>query len=539
MIRKLVSIIFVLICCDLTLAQENLEGLINKKNTYKSSCVKPCLADSILVLILDDMSWELKSFNVDSALYVADEGLALATKIKWTKGMARLCTQKAICLKYLGRYPEALNILDQAVGFWNAFEKENPRYKKTSVTGIIKVYFQYGAIHSQLSKNYLSIEDYKKAILLAESIKDEKLLGGLYANMAVDYNTLGDYIQATELSYKAIKIFDRIKDERSSIVCLNTMGAIYLNLEQNEQSLTYYNQALARALMFGDEHIIGDIYNSLANNYQGFKHYDKAINYRRIALEMHRKNKNDYSVVGSLIGMSDSYYETKQYDSCLYYARQGFNLSSKLNSRYDILVSSLYMAMGYSGLSQNGKAKQLLNIISDSSKVVDELSFHSKYHQFAREFYQKLKDDKQALWHYEKYIIYHDSMINEKAKKGQLKQELKYEYEKKAAADSLRVAEEKKLTTIKLKQEQTQRYYLYGGLGLTIFFGIFMFNRFKITDRQKSVIEEQKLIVEKQKHIVDEKQKEILDSIRYAKRIQQSLLPTDKYLDRILRNNKS
>ena len=35
-----------------------------------------------------------------------------------------------------------------------------------------------------------------------------------------------------------------------------------------------------------------------------------------------------------------------------------------------------------------------------------------------------------------------------------------------------------------------------------------------------------------QKEIVEEKQKEILDSIRYAKRIQQSLLPTEKYIDK-------
>jgi len=32
-----------------------------------------------------------------------------------------------------------------------------------------------------------------------------------------------------------------------------------------------------------------------------------------------------------------------------------------------------------------------------------------------------------------------------------------------------------------------------------------------------------------------EKQKDILDSIRYAKRIQQSLLPNEKYLDKNLK----
>ena len=76
-------------------------------------------------------------------------------------------------------------------------------------------------------------------------------------------------------------------------------------------------------------------------------------------------------------------------------------------------------------------------------------------------------------------------------------------------------------------------------MGLTALFGIFMFNRFRITQKQKNVIQKQKTLVEHQKLLVDEKQKEILDSIRYAKRIQQSLLPTEKFIDRVLKNNKS
>ena len=63
-------------------------------------------------------------------------------------------------------------------------------------------------------------------------------------------------------------------------------------------------------------------------------------------------------------------------------------------------------------------------------------------------------------------------------------------------------------------------------------FALFMVNRFRVTNKQKKVIEAQKQIVEEQKHLVDEKQKEILDSIHYAKRIQTVLMPTEKYIER-------
>jgi hypothetical protein len=57
-----------------------------------------------------------------------------------------------------------------------------------------------------------------------------------------------------------------------------------------------------------------------------------------------------------------------------------------------------------------------------------------------------------------------DSIINEKTKKASLKSQIRYEYEKKAIEDSLLVVEERKLTTLQLKQEKTQRFVLYIGL---------------------------------------------------------------------------
>ena len=50
-----------------------------------------------------------------------------------------------------------------------------------------------------------------------------------------------------------------------------------------------------------------------------------------------------------------------------------------------------------------------------------------------------------------------------------------------------------------------------GGLFLTVIFAIFLFNRFQVTNKQKQIIET--------------KNKEITDSINYAQRIQQAILP--------------
>jgi hypothetical protein len=53
-----------------------------------------------------------------------------------------------------------------------------------------------------------------------------------------------------------------------------------------------------------------------------------------------------------------------------------------------------------------------------------------------------------------------------------------------------------------------------------------------------STIEQAKNTINAQKHIINEKNKDILDSIQYAKRIQDSLMPTDSYLSKHLKRLK-
>jgi hypothetical protein len=139
-----------------------------------------------------------------------------------------------------------------------------------------------------------------------------------------------------------------------------------------------------------------------------------------------------------------------------------------------------------------------------------------------------------ALRHYKLFVQLGDSLLNEANSRKLIQQEVKYNYEKKFTADSVAFAKEKEIkeTEIKkqnaqLKAKRNQRYALAGGILLVIVFAGFMLNRFRVAKQQTKIIEHQK-------HLVEEKQREILDSIRYAKRIQASLLPTEKYIQRVI-----
>jgi hypothetical protein len=111
---------------------------------------------------------------------------------------------------------------------------------------------------------------------------------------------------------------------------------------------------------------------------------------------------------------------------------------------------------------------------------------------------------------------------------------MQYEFDKKEIAAK---AEQDKLDAINAEEKKKQQIVIYAGAGLLVLvavFAVLMFNRFKVTQKQKAVIEEQKVLVDNAYETLYEKNKEVMDSIRYAKRIQTALITSDKYISNAL-----
>ena len=77
-------------------------------------------------------------------------------------------------------------------------------------------------------------------------------------------------------------------------------------------------------------------------------------------------------------------------------------------------------------------------------------------------------------------------------------------------------------------------YSISGGLFLVLLLAVFIFKSYRQKRKANIIILQQKSEVEKQKHLVEMKQKEIIDSIHYAKRIQQSLMAPESQINKIL-----
>ena len=137
---------------------------------------------------------------------------------------------------------------------------------------------------------------------------------------------------------------------------------------------------------------------------------------------------------------------------------------------------------------------------------------------------------------YELHIQMRDSINNESTQKAAIKQNMQYEYEKQHLSDSLETSKTLALKDIEIskqqaeaKAERTTKYGLFGGLGLVLIIALVLFRSVK---QKKKANDE----ITRQKQEVEHKNREVLDSITYAERIQSAILPPMALMNETLIN---
>jgi hypothetical protein len=107
-----------------------------------------------------------------------------------------------------------------------------------------------------------------------------------------------------------------------------------------------------------------------------------------------------------------------------------------------------------------------------------------------------------------------------------------FEFEKKEAVAKSEQDKKDIIAKEALKQKEKERNYFIIGFSLLAIFAFILFRGYKQKQRANELITFQKQLLE-------QKQKEIIDSIEYAKRIQLSILPNENYIHKnIKRLNK-
>lgn len=481
-----------LLCASISKAQNSqISSLLNEVKKWEGR--SGIAADTNLYNLYVQLSINYQNSNLDSAIYFTNQCILKATKLKDKFKEAENTKQLGLNYFIKGDYSQALMYLNKCVTAIEAetSEIDNKKYvilKAKALSNIGNVYYK----QSDYSK---SLDYYFKALQLNEKLKNNKGITNNYTNIGLVYFDQTNYEKALAYFTKSLLIHEKIGNEAGQSINLCNIANVYSHQSLYAKALEIYNKAYAIDLKLNDKY--GQTI-SLANIgvlYQREKEYTKALDYFLKILQLFKELGDGEGEAKTYVNIAESY------------------------------------------LAQNNfvETKKYLQKANQSNSIIKSLELYSLINSCYYKFYLQTNNTAEALNSYKLFVQYRDSINNRENQKASIQKEMQYQFDKKQTSDSIKVADERKVASLKSEQEKNQRYFLYGGLVLVILFAGFMFNRFKVTQKQKTIIEKQKLEVEEQKHLVEEKQKEILDSIKYAKRIQLAHLPNENFINKKLK----
>lgn len=377
---------------------------------------------------------------------------------------------------------------------------------------------------------------FEQALQLSKKIKWKKGEALAYGTLATCKSIQSDYPGAIEYYYNALAIHEALNNLDGVAVMYAGLGVLYKNTQNLEKALELHNKALEIDLKRGDTARASLHYGNIGVVYKHLQDFDKALEYYGKALEIDTKNKNIDGQSRHLGNIGVIHKNLGNYEEAIAYYFKALEISEQQNDLEGILIKSQNIGNLYILLGKYTKAEKYIQRALDLSKQLGSLNGLYSAYSKQTTLYEQMGKDKEALKSLRLAMAYKDSIFNEENKKEILRQEVNFEFEKKQAIEQAQHEKELAVAASEQKRQQLFLVFLAVILLAVIVISFIIYKSLRNSNKQKQLIELQKFEVEQQKIIVDNKNKEITDSIIYARRIQQAILPPKEVLSKNLEN---
>ncbi|MEO6304732.1 MAG: tetratricopeptide repeat protein, partial [Bacteroidia bacterium] len=411
--------------------------------------------------------------------------------------------------------------------------------KNSSISDSSRFFIYYDLAWDYLYSNPDSAYTFsKQAFGYAKKSGSARIQTKILNLMGSYFQVKGDYVKAIDYYQKSLKLGEQKHIDEAVLVALGNIGAIYITLGQNKKGLEYQLKSLAIAEKINNISKLASIYNNLSLLYNNFLEPDKALVYGKKSLAIYEQMNNVNGTCSAYGNIGNAYMNLNRMDEALVNFKKNNELAKLAENPYEECTSSMDIGEIYFKREQYKLAiPYYLKAKEIGEEIEDDNSLKSVYANLYT-IYKKTGDLNKALESNEKYVAVIEK-LNETNSKDELhKKEIEFEFNRRAVKDSIKNAQENIIKDEKIKANKAQiekdkllKIALTTGFILVFIFGIVIFNRFRIIRKQKEIIEIKSKQTEEQKAIIENKNKEITDSINYAKRIQYTLLAHTEFLN--------
>ncbi len=456
---------------------------------------------------LNEIGWAFGNIGKqDSAEVYFNESLKIQRKINDIKGEATTIHGLGLVCWAKGIYSKALEYCSQALSMNEELDDKNGQAITLNSIGII---------FSSQGDNTRALEFYLKSLKKFEELKDMKRIPALYNNIGLVYQHIGDYKMALKYYNESLNI-KQLSHEKLGVSSLFiNIGDIYEKQGDLQKALEYYLKAEDIRKEMSNSPGLANLYVSMGKLYLSMKNPLKALETLKNSEIIYKSIKDPNGLANCYIQTGLIYYELGDKNRAINYCLSGINYATKIGA-FDLVQQ------GYENLSR---------------------------------MYEGLGKTAQALNSYKLFIALRDSLNGIEKSKEIVRIQMQADFDK--VMQKQKIEQEQQLEIAQLKSKKQTMianiFILAFTLTLSVFILFYLNFRQKQRhndllafqqldmERQKSELMNQRDELEIQKNLVIHQRDKIMtmltdlgESIDYARKIQQALLPSDKTLENIL-----
>ena len=450
------------------------------------------------------------------------------------------------------------------------------------ISGLAKTYMITGWLYQDISKYDLALDFMNKSLSLYQIISTKKpedlsniaIISGCYNNLGNIYANKGNYPKALQNYILGLKKVENLLQNypnnqdylRKVTACYTNLGSVYAYMNDNRNALVYFIKAKDMAVILNDSNIVARCFMNMGIIYKTDSMYNKSIESYQIAKRIFENQKDNEGKGLCLQNLGNVLMLNHNYEKALDVEKQALEINMTMGNKQNVC-----MIMGIIGniLKNQNKLAEAEKYLKDALKIAEEIKSINNRMTITlslSEIFAHKKEFEHAYNYHKIYSISKDSIFNNENSKQFAEMKEKYESDKKQL-EIEKLGKQKELdkqTIIAQNAENKKQKILIisfiAGFILILIFSILLYRLFlqkkkanillaqqyseillqkeeistqrdEITAQRDEIeanrdeIEAQRDLVTIQKEHIEIIHKAVTDSINYAKRIQEAVLP--------------
>lgn len=410
-------------------------------------------------------------------------------------------------------------------------------------TGIAQAFLWESKILGHEGNYQEALKRIDSALIIGKAIADSSILSQAYRANGNMYLFIGDDAKSLDFYFKGLAIEEKLKVQPNLHWFYNNIGNIYSHQLNYKGALVYALKAAKIAEKKKDKFALCRIYSNTAGVYHALQKKDSALFYYNLSIKSAEEIDDKFDVANSLANAAVLYLDLKQYDLAQKYSIRAYDISAVLGFT-DIQIPSLHNLGKIAAISKDYRLAEnyLQEALVLSKKIANKNLIQTSYETLSL-FYNERGNYQKALDYYELFSAVKDSLLNEANSKVITEMNTKYTTEKKAkeiellrtneALQTLELSKRKN----ELSRQQTLSLSVFIGLILLLIVAILMFSRYRLKKKANDQLQNAFNLIEEKNKVIEKSNHMITDSITYAKRIQDAILPSEEDIRKQLSND--